>query len=49
MEHLKSMLVIVILIVVALQLAACGAEEGPTKIEPAHVEEVEGSEFNLVT
>ena len=49
MQHLKSMLVIVILIVVALQLAACGAEEGPTKIEPAHVEEVEGSEFNLVT
>ena len=49
MQHLKRLLVIVVLLVVALQLAACGADEGPEKIEPAHVEEVEGSEFNLVT
>jgi hypothetical protein len=49
MQHLRRSLVIIVLIVVAIQLAACGAEEDPAKIEPAHVEEVEGSEFNLVT
>ncbi|HSG19084.1 MAG TPA: hypothetical protein VLE70_22520 [Anaerolineae bacterium] len=49
MQHLKRLLVIVVFIVVVLQLAACGADEGPDKIEPAHVEEIEGSEFNLVT
>ena len=49
MQHPKRLLVIVVLVVIALHLTACGAEEGSTKIEPAHVEEVEGSEFNLVT
>jgi hypothetical protein len=49
MKHLKRSLVIIVLIIVALQLAACGSEEGPAKEEPAYVEEVEGSEFNLVT
>jgi hypothetical protein len=49
MQHLKRLLVIIVLTVIALQLAACGADESPAKEEPAYVEEVEGSEFNRVT
>ena len=49
MQHLKRSLLIIVLVVVALQLAACGADEQPEKVEPALVEPVEGSEFNLVT
>jgi hypothetical protein len=49
MKHLRRSLVIIVLMIVALQLAACGSDEGSAKEEPAYVEEVEGSEFNLVT
>lgn len=38
-----------LILIVAVQLAACGETENPPKEEPAHVEEVEGSEFNRVT
>jgi hypothetical protein len=49
MQHLRRSLLIIVLVIVALQLAACGADEKPEKIEPAQVKKVEGSEFNLVT
>lgn len=49
MQHLRRSLVIIILLIVAVQVVACGAEENPEKIEPARVEKMAGSEFNLVT
>ena len=49
MQHIKRSLVLILLILVAVLLAACSEEEKPEKVEPAQVEEVEGSEFNHVT
>ncbi|MGB3712968.1 MAG: hypothetical protein WA996_00915 [Candidatus Promineifilaceae bacterium] len=45
----KRWLIGLLILIVAVQLAACGETENPPIEEPAHVEEVEGSEFNRVT
>ena len=44
----RRWLFVSVVIVIAALLAACGESESPTKVEPALVEEVEGSEFNRV-
>jgi hypothetical protein len=50
MQYIKRPLVLIILIfAAALLLAACGAEEEPESVNPSKVEEIEGSDFNLVT
>jgi hypothetical protein len=48
MRHIKRSLVLILLILTAVLLVACGEEEKPVKIEPVQIEEVEGSEFNHV-
>ena len=49
MKHIKRSLVVVISILAVLLLVACGGSDEYTKIEPAEVKEIDGSEFNLVT
>ena len=50
MQHKnKRWRVVVGLFLTVLLLAACGGTEPLPKEEPSHVEEIPGSEFNLVT
>lgn len=50
MQHVKRWVFAVVVSVAGLQLSACGEDpSGYSKIEPAHVEHVEGSELNSVT
>jgi multidrug efflux pump subunit AcrA (membrane-fusion protein) len=44
----KRWMFVLLMLIVAVQLTACGETESPPKVEPALVEEVEGSEFNRV-
>lgn len=50
MKHINRWLVVMLLILAALQLAACSqATVEATKIEPALVEPIDGTEFNRLT
>ena len=49
MQTITRPAVMILLILSVALLAACSTDEGSTKVEPAHVEKVEGSEFNKVT
>ena len=49
MKTIKRPLLMILLILAIVTLVACGAEEPPSKEEPAFVEKAEGSEFNRVT
>jgi multidrug efflux pump subunit AcrA (membrane-fusion protein) len=52
MKHLNRWLVVILLILAALHLAACSqtqAADAPSKIEPAQVEQIEGTELNRLT
>ena len=49
MKQNNRWLVLVMLLTAVLWLTACGGEEGPTKIEPAQLEPVAGTDFNRVT
>ena len=50
MQHIERWVFAVVVSVAGLQLSACSEEpSGYTKVEPAHVEQVEGSELNSVT
>jgi hypothetical protein len=49
MQHIKRPLILILLVLAALLLVACGEEDEPESVKPAQVEEIEGSEFNLVT
>jgi len=48
MQTLKRWMILALMILVVLPLAACGGTEETAKEEPAHIEEIEGSEFNRV-
>jgi hypothetical protein len=48
MRHIKRSRILILLILAVFLLVACGADEEPEKVEPARVEEIEGSEFNRV-
>lgn len=49
MQTIKRPAVMILFMLAVALLAACNTEEGSTKEEPAHIEKVEGSEFNSVT
>ena len=50
MQHINRWMVMVLLILAALQLAACSQASAVTasKVQPAQVEKIEGTEFNRV-
>ena len=48
MKQRNRWLVMLLMLMTVLLLAACGGGEGPTKIEPAKVEPIAGTEFNQV-
>ncbi|NCF66543.1 MAG: hypothetical protein GWP61_11240 [Chloroflexi bacterium] len=48
MQYIKRSLVMIILAIAVTVLAACNGGEKAEKVEPAHVEEIPGSEFNRV-
>ena len=49
MKHNRNHWLVVLLMLMAVfLLAACGGAEAPTKIEPAQVEPIAGTEFNRV-
>lgn len=48
MKHNNRWIMILLLILAALFLAACGQAAGAEAAKPAHLEEIEGSEFKLV-
>jgi hypothetical protein len=49
MQTIKRWMIISLLILAVLPLVACGGSEEEAKEEPFHLEEIEGSDFNLVT
>lgn len=50
MRYIKRSFILILLVLTALLLAACGGGQGEAvKEEPAQVEEISGSEFNQVT
>lgn len=51
MKHINRWLVVILLILAALALAACAetsASNVPSKVQPAQVEKIEGTELNRV-
>jgi hypothetical protein len=48
MKHFKRSLVVILSLLAVLLLAACGGSDESAKVEPALVEEIDGSEFNRV-
>lgn len=48
MKQSNRWLVMVLMLTAVLLLAACGGEEGPTKIQPSSVEPIAGTEFNRI-
>jgi len=51
MQHINRWMVVLLLIIAALQLAACSQASAVTasKIQPSQVEKIEGTELNRVT
>jgi len=49
MQYIKSWMTVIVIILAGLLLVACGGSEETVKVEPAHVEEIAGSEFSRVT
>jgi hypothetical protein len=52
MQHINRWMLVIVLILAALNVAACAetkAANAPSKIEPAQVEKIEGTELNRVT
>ena len=52
MQHINRWMMVIVLILAALNVAACSetsAANAPTKIQPAQVEKIEGTELNRVT
>ncbi len=49
MQYIDRKVIVVALIVAGPNLAACQKQAGHTKVEPAHVEQIEGSEVKHVT
>jgi hypothetical protein len=52
MQHINRWMVVIVLILAALNVAACAetsAANAPSKIQPAQVEKIEGTELNRLT
>lgn len=48
MKQSNRWIVVMLMLMAVFLLAACGGTEGPTKIEPASVEPIAGTEFNRI-